>query len=444
MKKSFLIILILLGGAIGCTSEDDSPTQPNTTDTNDDTGNDGTGNDTGNDDPVIVDPDGDGIDSQVEIDQGTDPEDGCSFIVDSIDFSITTEEWRDLDCDEDGVTNRQELDPDGNLEIGSNTTDPLDSCSLFVEFQEDPPAPWLELNCDDDCYNNELELVLGTDPLTANNTEINQGILSSIRQDYGWYYVIVSFSQSPQRLNKLNVSSFGSISRDYEYDANQNLTNILYTETDQGVLGEAYIYYDGNQISSFQPFGPAETVEYDGNFIRSFNGDSPPGLYNTQIEIDPVSQKVLQCTKYEKESSTIYKHYTYTYVYDSQMENLLELQVVIDEYDSLTGIDTFLQSYVNEYEYYESVLNPASEAYSYHYIPTLLVDKTDSYFKIAHSYFDFSGQAPMTSKNLLSSFDTSNFDYSIVTDECAENNGQPLVAGFYPYSNQYVNRFSYQ
>lgn len=60
-----------------------------------------------NSDPII-DTDGDGVLDTKEIDDGTDPNDLCSFVLSSITETTSTD-WNTADCDEDGVTNEQEI-----------------------------------------------------------------------------------------------------------------------------------------------------------------------------------------------------------------------------------------------------------------------------------------------------------------------------------------------
>ncbi|MBW2939062.1 hypothetical protein KXJ69_13180, partial [Aureisphaera sp. CAU 1614] len=76
-----------------------------------------------------IDCDGDGVTNGDEIIDGTDPQDGCSYMASSVTLP-TTPAWEALDCDGDGVTNGDEI---------ADGTDPLDECDLVVASQTVPP-----------------------------------------------------------------------------------------------------------------------------------------------------------------------------------------------------------------------------------------------------------------------------------------------------------------
>jgi hypothetical protein len=71
-----------------------------------------------------LDGDGDGIAGP----NGTNPSDPCSFDVSFQDITIVSQEWLYADCDGDGVTNGEEVDPDGDGIAGPNGTNPRDPC----------------------------------------------------------------------------------------------------------------------------------------------------------------------------------------------------------------------------------------------------------------------------------------------------------------------------
>ena len=109
-----------------------------------------------------VDPDGDGIAGP----NGTNPSDPCSFDLANQDFSSASPEWLNADCDGDGVTNGNEIDPDGDGIPGPNATDPNDPCSLNVEDQTVAPSQaWLDADCDGDGLTNGVEVSGGSNPL---------------------------------------------------------------------------------------------------------------------------------------------------------------------------------------------------------------------------------------------------------------------------------------
>ena len=128
--------------------------------------------------PLGPDSDGDGVIDGTELEDETDPLDLCSFVLESQTLP-TSQEWKDADCDEDGLTNQEEIeretnpsnqdsDGDGVLdgtEI-SDETNPLDLCSFDPASQTvEPSEAWKEADCDNDDLSNQDETERGTNPL---------------------------------------------------------------------------------------------------------------------------------------------------------------------------------------------------------------------------------------------------------------------------------------
>ena len=113
-----------------------------------------------------------------EIADGTDPNDPCDLIL--VSQTVTpVATWNNLDCDNDGSTNGEEIiegtdpfnpdtDGDGVLdgtEIADGTN-PNDPCDLVLASQTvTPSAVWNNLDCDNDGSTNGEEISEGTDPL---------------------------------------------------------------------------------------------------------------------------------------------------------------------------------------------------------------------------------------------------------------------------------------
>ncbi|MFN4884976.1 MAG: gliding motility-associated C-terminal domain-containing protein, partial [Bacteroidota bacterium] len=129
-------------------------------------------------DPLNPDTDGDGVTDADEIQDGTDPTNPCEFLPESITVQVDSS-WFEVDCDNDGLTNGEELI--GNLEWNDPDTDgdgvldgteiidgtsPLDPCSLLVaSITLTPEFDWIALDCDNDGLDNGAELSNNTNPL---------------------------------------------------------------------------------------------------------------------------------------------------------------------------------------------------------------------------------------------------------------------------------------
>ena len=401
---------------LGCSTKNDPDPIPDPVGSNNG-GNSGGG--------TFLDADGDGVDNDTEIQDATDPDDPCSFILVSQQYSFTSEDWRNLDCDGDGVINSNEVDPDGNEINDSNGTDPLDQCSLDPDLQTvAPSSEWNDLNCDLDCFLNGTEIIIGTNPVVPNYPKLGSN-LSQI--------LIVGttssqlFGSSGTQYLKFRNPEFGAIEITYDYSSD-NLDSVRFEESDQGLLYHVNFQYTNNVLTQIFRGGVLLEVTYDGNLITSTSTPpvTPPGLFNTQIEMDPVNSKVIRCEKYEWNSGGIYNYFVYTYHYDSQMENLLEREVERSVYNSNDGSYQIVESYTEKFTYYEIVQNPTSDAFSKIELHALLVDNSDSYFKIGGSYLE-EIQPTMSSKLLIRTSTSSSFSGEYLTDSCAETDGKPRI-----------------
>ena len=98
--------------------------------------------------------DGDGVTNGQEITDGTDPGNGCNFLLAS--QGTPNASWNTGDCDGDGVTNGQEV---------TDGTDPLNPCQLQVaSITLSQSGSWLSGDCDGDGITNGNEVTDGTDP----------------------------------------------------------------------------------------------------------------------------------------------------------------------------------------------------------------------------------------------------------------------------------------
>ena len=158
-----------------------------------------------------VDPDGDGIAGP----NGTNPNDPCSYDPTLQDLSTVSSTWLTTDCDGDGLTNEEEIDPDGDGTPGPNGTNPLnpdtdgdgvtdgtevtdgtigtDPCDFVLASQSvTPSAAWNNLDCDNDGVTNGEEVINGTDPLNpdtdgdgvTDGTEVADGTIGTDPCDF--------------------------------------------------------------------------------------------------------------------------------------------------------------------------------------------------------------------------------------------------------------------
>ena len=109
-----------------------------------------------------IDPDGDGVAGP----NGTNPLDLCDFNIENQVFAMVTQAYLDEDCDGDGVTNGLEQDPDSNGVEGPNGTNPQDPCDFNEDDQilANATTVFLDIDCDGDGVTNGDEINDGTDP----------------------------------------------------------------------------------------------------------------------------------------------------------------------------------------------------------------------------------------------------------------------------------------
>ncbi len=153
---------------------------------------------------VSLDTDGDGVTDAQEIADGTDPNDGCSYVAASKTLTPSTA-WNALDCDGDGTPNATDTAPkdpcvyvagatpvttnaiwraadcdgDGvtNGKESDDNTDPNDGCSYVVASKTlTPSTAWNALDCDGDGTPNGTDTdpkdpcvhAVGATPVTTN------------------------------------------------------------------------------------------------------------------------------------------------------------------------------------------------------------------------------------------------------------------------------------
>lgn len=411
----YFIILLFVGIVASCSGNDDS-------------------NDT-----ILVDfqdNDGDGVANTIEQNAGTDPNDGCSFSLSQQEFAKTTEAWRGQDCDGDGVTNGNEIDPDGNEINDGNGTDPLEVCDFVVSQQNvNPSNEWLAIDCDNDCKTNEEEIADGTDP-TDENDFVGSGDAIAQVISYnldGIPYTRYFFEENGSRI--VEIKSGNDITL-YEYVYQNNLIKEIHTFDEQGFSVTDVIFeYTGNQISSISKdyIGNLDeySVVYSGNKITAHSIHEPPGLFWRQIEFDPSMENIIKSEWYRNSNSDyIYRVTDYTY---DALGNRTGYSSEEMGYDPDTGDYYPIGNFPitgKTYEYSETVLNPMYEAYKSLEVAAFL------------SQYGLNSPLPSsTSPNLCTyylydlGYDQVEYRYEA---DCVQSNGKPVEV---TYIDQYDNRF---
>ena len=99
-----------------------------------------------------ADTDGDGVTDAQELLDGTNPNDGCSYLVASQVFANTSSTWRNADCDGDGTANGTDPEP-LNYCVGGSGQVPANGTPAYDIFRY--------LDCDNDGILNGLECTTG-------------------------------------------------------------------------------------------------------------------------------------------------------------------------------------------------------------------------------------------------------------------------------------------
>lgn len=294
--------------------------------------------------------DEDGVSNGIELDPDSDGTIGpnhtnersaCDYNEENQDFSKTTPEWRNFDCDQDGVTNGDEIDPDGNGIDNNNGTDARDECSLVLSQQTLPLSNfWLTLDCDADCRLNYQEIEEGTDPLDGNDFFGAGDILKEIRtiSNTGVIGIRYLFQEDGAQYGQ-TLDNAGQVYGDFEYNGIGKLIHV--TTVYNGTEYEISFYYINNVISqvtlSSASSVQSKDVQFNGNEIVTFNANVPAGLFFEKFTLSPTSSKLTVKEKYHQLSNGEWRYTNSEYIYDSEQENLSGINTTIQGYIPSTG-----------------------------------------------------------------------------------------------------------
>ncbi|WP_298947697.1 MBG domain-containing protein [uncultured Polaribacter sp.] len=132
---------------------------------------------------IRIDSDGDGVADDIEEADGTDATDSCDFVISS-QTETPSEAWNNADCDNDGVTNAEEVidgtnslkaDSDGDGVIdGTEKADGTDATSFCSSIPSNitlsVSQDYLAADCDDDGLSNGDEIGLdASNPIDSDN-----------------------------------------------------------------------------------------------------------------------------------------------------------------------------------------------------------------------------------------------------------------------------------
>ena len=390
------------------------------------------------DDTVVVDPnddntngdtnsgtsdnDGDGVTNQQEAVDNTDPNDPCSVNLSSQYVPSISDAWNALDCDGDGVTNEQEradftglLDPNGydicdfvkehqdpsqvtelwqsydcdgdsvtnGVELLNDSTDINDRCDFLVSslVTENMNDGWLGLDCDEDGRNNGDEIDAGTNPLDPDSFPgSGTKLVSAVIGTNG--YINLFFSHEGTRFDRI-LNSDGSISTDFTYDAQGNLTRVFIKDEDGPDDVTIDYIYTNNQITRVNIDAGADSktidVVHDGNTMSTFESDAglPDGIFKRKFTFNPTTNKlILKETFYPTNGTSLY-YKPEEYTYEGPDGDISRSHFTTQGYHPSTqtfytqGIDPLPTSQVYNYEE-GGVKNPMRAAAEPIYIQYLL------------------------------------------------------------------------
>lgn len=304
------------------------------------------------------DTDGDGVKNSIEETDGTDPEAPCSYLETQQKFKETTVFWRNSDCDGDGVTNGNEIDPDGNNTNNGNGTNPRDKCDFVLSQQTiSPSQEWYNADCDGDCVSNAQELADNTDPnngdsYLGNGTTLTQIIYANRS---------LTFAENGMQIVEI-LDLQGNTVSTFNY-SNNNLASAQITTFNREL--DFSFTYQNNKLSSISKtidgIITVSNMEYVGNQIIMHDADEPPNLFRIRLTFN-ANSRLISREKITAFNNSWGRKFD-SFFYDS--DGLLSsVEINYDGYDPITGMfyDTNGEVAGATFSYHQEVNNPLQPA----------------------------------------------------------------------------------
>ncbi|MBU2939610.1 gliding motility-associated C-terminal domain-containing protein, partial [Lacinutrix sp. C3R15] len=222
-----------------------------------------------------------------------DPQDPCvGGDITNVDLTDTISDWALADCDGDGVVNIDEVDPDSDGTQGPNDTDWNDPCDLNIDsITVSPSEEWNELDCDFDNVSNGDEIGYGdTDgdgmPNFNDPDDDNDGV-DTINEDYADTDVSDGEVDPTGDDDPTNDDTDGDGTPDYIDNDDDNdgiLTSDEYPDlNDNGIgFGDDALDSNGNGLPDYLEPDNGVLTEAD-DFIEIFNAVTPNGDYDNDV-----------------------------------------------------------------------------------------------------------------------------------------------------------------
>lgn len=350
------------------------------------------------------------------------------------------------DSDSTVVVDLQDNDGDGvSNTIEQNAgTDPNDSCSFNLSQQNLTPSNnWLQLDCDNDCKTNGEELAVGTDPLNGSDFEGSGTYIKEVIEGDldGSIFYRYFFNQNGTKITEIKNGN-DVTTHSYVYE-NDQIKEIHTFNEDGFAITDVVYTYSNDELNYFTVASYGNVYEYNvehnGTLVTAHNSSEPPGLFWKQIEYDASMENIIKAEWY-RNSNADYIYRVTDYTYDG-MGNRISYSSEEMGYDPDTGTYYPLGGQYpitgETYEYAETAVNPMFDAYKPLELTAFL-----------SQYGLFSPMPSPTSPNLCSNtvldlgYDQFERQYAL---DCAQPDGKPIQVTQINYNDtRFLRRFIYE